>query len=55
LQSIAKYFTYFHQKILLTPLWAVTGSAKIKALGYWHVLSPVLTGALILFIIALFF
>lgn len=36
-----------------TALIAVTGSDKIKALGYGYVLSPVLTGVLILFIIAL--
>ena len=38
-----------------TALIAVTGSAKIKSLGYWYVLSPVLTGALILLIVALLF
>lgn len=38
-----------------TALIAVIGSEKIKALGYWYVLTPVLTGALILFIVALIF
>ncbi len=38
-----------------TALIAVTGSETIKNLGYWYVLCPVLTGALILFLIALFF
>lgn len=38
-----------------TALIAVTGSAEIKNLGYWYVVSPVLTGVLILFFIALFF
>ena len=38
-----------------TALIAVTGSEKIKALGYWYVLSPVLTGALILLVVALIF
>lgn len=36
-----------------TALIAVTGSAHIKALGYWYVLSPVLSGVLILLIVAL--
>jgi len=38
-----------------TALIAVIGSEKIKALGYWYVLSPVLTGALILLLVALIF
>lgn len=38
-----------------TALIAVTGSAAIKNLGYWYVLSPVLSGSLILLIVALFF
>lgn len=38
-----------------TALIAVIGSEKIKALGYIYVLSPVLTGSIILFIIALIF
>ncbi len=38
-----------------TALIAVIGSEKIKTLGYWYVLTPVLTGALILFIVALIF
>jgi len=38
-----------------TALIAVTGSAELKSIGYWYVLSPVLTGALILLIIALLF
>lgn len=36
-----------------TALIAVTGSAKLKALGYGYVLSPVLTGVLILLGVAL--
>jgi CBS-domain-containing membrane protein len=36
-----------------TALIAVTGSAQIKALGYWYVLSPVLSGILILLFVAL--
>jgi CBS domain-containing membrane protein len=31
------------------------GSEKIKALGFFYVLSPVLTGSLILFVVALIF
>jgi len=38
-----------------TALIAVTGSSEIKSLGYWYVLSPVLTGAAILLVIALIF
>ena len=38
-----------------TALIAVTGSAELKSIGYWYVLSPVLTGALILLIIAVIF
>lgn len=38
-----------------TALIAVIGSEKVKALGYLYVLSPVLTGALILFVVALIF
>ncbi len=36
-----------------TALIAVTGSEKIKDLGYWYVLSPVLTGCILLLIVAL--
>ena len=38
-----------------TALIAVTGSAELKNLGYWYVVSPVLLGTLILLIVALFF
>lgn len=38
-----------------TALIAVIGTDKIKDLGYWYVLSPVLTGVLILFFTALLF
>lgn len=38
-----------------TALIAVIGSEKIKSLGFWYVLSPVLTGCLILFLAALIF
>lgn len=38
-----------------TALIAVTGSAELKNLGYWYVISPVLTGSLILLLVALSF
>ncbi len=38
-----------------TALIAVTASPEIKAMGYWYVLTPVLTGALILLAAALIF
>lgn len=38
-----------------TALIANIGSEKIKALGYMYVLSPVLTGVMILFVVALLF
>jgi CBS-domain-containing membrane protein len=36
-----------------TALIAVTGSTQIKELGYWYVLSPVLSGVIILLVVAL--
>lgn len=38
-----------------TALIAVTGSPAIKNMGYWYVISPVLSGAFILLIVALIF
>lgn len=38
-----------------TALIAVIGTEKIKSLGYWYALSPVLSGAIILLITALIF
>ena len=38
-----------------TALIAVTSSAAIKKLGYWYLVSPVLSGALILLVVALLF
>lgn len=38
-----------------TALIAIIGSEKIKTLGYMYILSPVLTGSLILFVVALIF
>ena len=36
-----------------TALIAVSGGAKITSLGYWYVLSPVFSGAIILFLVAM--
>lgn len=38
-----------------TALIAIIGSEKIKALGFFYVLSPVLTGAMLLLIVAIIF
>jgi hypothetical protein len=38
-----------------TALIAVTGSEEIKNMGYWYVITPVLSGVLILLIVALNF
>ncbi len=38
-----------------TALIPIIGSEKITSLGYYYVLSPVLTGAIILFVTALIF
>lgn len=38
-----------------TALIAVIGTEKIKALGFWYVISPVLSGSLILLLVALVF
>lgn len=38
-----------------TALIAVIGSEKVKALGYWFALTPVLTGAILLLVVALIF
>lgn len=38
-----------------TALIAVAGGTKIASLGYWYVISPVLSGCLILFVVALVF
>ncbi|KGE15758.1 HPP family protein [Sphingobacterium deserti] len=38
-----------------TALIAVSSGTKIASMGYWYVLSPVLTGCLILFVVALIF
>lgn len=38
-----------------TALIAVSSGSKIASLGYWYVLNPVLSGCLILFVVALIF
>jgi CBS domain-containing membrane protein len=38
-----------------TAIIACIGSEKIKSLGYFYVVSPVLSGVLILFVVAMFF
>ncbi len=38
-----------------TALIAVIGSEKIRALGYFYIINPVLVGVLILFLVAMFF
>lgn len=38
-----------------TALIAVTGSTQMKEMGYWYVISPVLTGVIILLVVALIF
>ena len=38
-----------------TALIANIGSAKIQSLGYWYILNPVLTGCIILLLVAIFF
>jgi CBS-domain-containing membrane protein len=38
-----------------TALIAVTGSEEIKSLGYLYVLSPILSGVVILLVVALYF
>ncbi len=52
---LMQYTKTLHPPGGATALIAVTGSAQIKNLGYWYVLSPVLSGALILLVVALFF
>ncbi len=52
---LMQYTKTLHPPGGATALIAVTGSAEIKALGYWYVLSPVFSGALILLVVALVF
>lgn len=56
LSIIAMQFTKtLHPPGGATALIAIIGTEKIKALGYLYVLFPVLSGSLILLIVALFF
>lgn len=56
LSIIAMQFTKtLHPPGGATALIAIIGTEKIKALGYLYVLFPVLSGSLILFIVALLF
>ena len=52
-QSDLVYLIALHPPGGATALIAIAGSEKIKNLGYWYVLSPVLSGALILLAVAL--
>jgi CBS domain-containing membrane protein len=52
---LMQYTKTLHPPGGATALIAVTGSAGIKDLGYWYVLSPVLSGTLILLAVALVF
>lgn len=38
-----------------TALIAIIGSEKIKSLGYWYAFSPILSGAIILYLVAVIF
>ena len=38
-----------------TALIAIIGSEKIKSLGYWYAFSPILSGAIILYLVAIIF
>jgi CBS domain-containing membrane protein len=38
-----------------TALIAIIGSEKIRAMGYWYVVSPIFTGVVILLVVALIF
>jgi len=52
---LMQYTKTLHPPGGATALIAVSGSSQIKDLGFWYVLSPVLSGALILLIVALIF
>lgn len=52
---LMQYTKTLHPPGGATALIAVTGSAEIKNLGYWYVISPVLSGTLILLVVALIF
>lgn len=52
---LMQYTKTLHPPGGATALIAVSSTGKIPELGYWYVLSPVLTGCIILLIVALFF
>lgn len=52
---LMQYTKTLHPPGGATALIAIIGSEKIKTLGYLYVISPVLTGSLILFVTALIF
>ncbi|MGG8496505.1 HPP family protein [Tenacibaculum sp. TC6] len=52
---VMQYTKTLHPPGGATALIAIIGTEKIKSLGYMYVLSPVLTGTLILFVVALLF
>ncbi|MCY0968198.1 HPP family protein [Chryseobacterium wangxinyae] len=52
---LMQYTKTLHPPGGATALIAVTSTGKIPELGYWYVISPVLSGCIILLIVALFF
>lgn len=52
---LMQYTKTLHPPGGATALIAVSSTGKITELGYWYVISPVLSGCIILLIIALFF
>lgn len=52
---LMQYTKTLHPPGGATALIAVTSTGKIPELGYWYVLSPVLSGCIILLLVALFF
>lgn len=52
---LMQYTKTLHPPGGATALIAVSSTGKIPELGYWYVISPVLSGCIILLIVALFF
>ncbi|MET3537892.1 HPP family protein [Chryseobacterium limigenitum] len=52
---VMQYTKTLHPPGGATALIAVSSTGKIPELGYWYVVSPVLSGCIILLIVALFF
>lgn len=52
---VMQYTKTLHPPGGATALIAVSSTGKIPELGYWYVISPVLSGCIILLIVALFF